>query len=84
MISSNMHGDIIGDIVILDRPKMAFPALFLLSFCNEVLRAVTAATTTEVDKEHIVEGSNYRVTKKPPKIQLIYVKEPILISQYHH
>ena len=59
MISSNMHGDIIGDIVILDRPKMAFPALFLLSFCNEVLRAVTAATTTEVDKEHIVEGCNY-------------------------
>ena len=84
MISSNMHVDIIGDIVILDRPKMAFPALFLLSFCNEVLRAVTAATTTEVDKEHIVEGCNYWFTKKPPKIQLIYVKEPILISQYHH
>ena len=67
MISSNMHGDIIGDIVILDRPKMAFPALFLLFFCNEVLRAVTAATTTEVDKEHIVEGCNYRFAKKNSK-----------------
>ena len=64
MVSSNMHGDIIGDIVILDRPKMAFPALFLLSFCNEVLRAVTAATTSKGDKKHIVEGCNYWFTKK--------------------
>ena len=44
---SDMQGDIIGDIVILNEAKKGISHHFLLSFCNEVLRDVTPATTNE-------------------------------------
>ena len=44
---SDIQGNIIGDIVILNGLKMAFPCHFLLLFCNEGPRALTPATTSE-------------------------------------